>query len=160
MKVSGPVNATTGIVDDVIWAEGSSRSDLPIAVLVSCKDYKGPTMWHTEPRPGFPMGIPIVPVTPLKTTFELGGKTLSRTQIPLRLAWAVTIHKSRGLTLNKIKLGLGKREFSTGLTFVGLSRVKTFKDITIADQVDYSRVKNLGGKHLQYRLDIGVTGNP
>jgi hypothetical protein len=110
-------------------------------------------MWHTEPRPGFPDGIPIVPVTPLKTTFELGGKTLSRTQLPLQLAWAVTIHKSQGLTLRKIKLGLGNREFSTGLTFVGLSRVKAFNDIMIADQVDYSRVKNLGGKHLQHRLD-------
>ena len=37
-------------------------------------------------RPDFPTGIPIVPVTPLKTTFELNGKTLSRTQLPLRLA--------------------------------------------------------------------------
>ena len=65
MRISGLVNATTGIIEDVIWADGSSRSELPIAVLVSCKEYKGLTTWHTEPRPGFPEGIPIVPVTPL-----------------------------------------------------------------------------------------------
>ena len=131
------MNATTGIVEDIIWPAGSSRSELPIAVLVSCKTYKGPTLWRTEPRPDFPTGIPIVPVTPLKTTFELNGKTLSRTQLPLRLAWAVTVHKSQGLTLDKIKLGLGKKEFSTGLTFVALSRVRTPDGIMIVDRLDF-----------------------
>ena len=111
-------------------------------------------MWHTEPRPDFPnCGIPIVPITPLKTTLEINGKFMSRTQIPLRLAWAVTVHKSQGLTLSRIKLGLGKREFSTGLTFVALSRVKALDGITIVDEVDHSRVRKLGGKHMPYRLD-------
>jgi hypothetical protein len=137
----------------VIWPAGSSRSELPLAVLVSCKTYKGPTLWHTEPCPGFPNGIPIVPITPLKTSFEINGKVMSRTQLPLRLAWAVTVHKSQGLTLGRIKLGLGKREFSTGLTFVALSRVKTLDGIMIVDHIDYSRVQKLGGKHMQYRLD-------
>ncbi|KDR74959.1 hypothetical protein GALMADRAFT_570069 [Galerina marginata CBS 339.88] len=68
-------------------------------------------------------------------------------------AWAVTIHKSQGLTLERIKLGLGKREFSTGLMFVGLSRVETIDGIMSVDQVDYSRVRALGGKHMQYRFD-------
>jgi hypothetical protein len=43
----------------------------------------------------------------------------------------------------------------TGLTFVVLSRVKALDGIMIVDQVDYSRVQKLGGKHMQYhdRLD-------
>jgi hypothetical protein len=61
--------------------------------------------------------------------------------------------KSQGLTLGRIKLGLGKREFSTGMTFVALSRVKAFDSIIIVDQVDYSKVQRLEGKHMQYRLD-------
>ena len=76
-----------------------------------------------------------------------------RSRANLRLAWAVTIHKSQGLTLERIKLGLGKREFSTGLTFVGLSCVKALGDIMLVDQVDYSRVQKLGGKHMQHRFD-------
>ena len=94
----------------------------------------------------------IVPITPLKTTFEIDGKAMSRTQLPLRLAWAVTIHKSQGLTLGRIKLGLGKGEFLTGLMFVALSQVKALNSIIIVSQVDYSRVQKLGGKHVQHCL--------
>ncbi|KAF5336454.1 hypothetical protein D9611_006665 [Ephemerocybe angulata] len=149
----GLVNGTVGTVEDIVWAPGASRSDIPLAVLVSCREYKGPTLWRTAPElPNFPNGVPIIPISALKTTFEVNGKPCARTQIPLRLAWAVTIHKSQGLTLKKIKLGLGKKEFSTGLTFVGLSRVASFKDIMIVDTLDYSRIAKLGGKYLQYRL--------
>ena len=45
-------------------------------------------------------------------------------QLLLRLAWAVTVHKSQGLTLSRIRIGLGKSEFCSGLTFVAFSRVK------------------------------------
>jgi ATP-dependent exoDNAse (exonuclease V) alpha subunit len=78
---------------------------------------------------------------------------MTRTQLPLRLAWAVTVHKFQGLTLSRIKLGLGKREFSTGLTFVALSRVKSLDGIMMVDHVDYSRVQKMGGKNLRHRLD-------
>jgi len=149
------VNATTGILEDIIWAPHSTRSELPIAVLVSCPTYTGPTLWYTEPREGFPNGIPILPIVPFKAVFdmEIGDKTIqvSRTQLPLRLAWAVTVHKSQGLTLSKIKLGLGKKEFSTGLTFVALSRVKAFDDIMFVDKFKWTRVKKLGGSQLLNR---------
>ena len=120
---------------------------------MSCPTYTSPTLWYTEPREEFPNGIPILPIVPLKTTFEINGQTVSHTQLPLRLAWAVTVHKSQGLTLPKIKLGLGKREFSTGLTFVALSRVKALDGIMFVDQFDWTRVKKkLGGSQLRNRL--------
>ena len=55
--------------------------------------------------------------------------------------------------LGRIKLSLGKREFSTGLTFVALSQVKALDSIMIVDHIDYSRVQKLGGKHMQCCLD-------
>ncbi|KAF8194462.1 hypothetical protein K438DRAFT_1430220, partial [Mycena galopus ATCC 62051] len=80
------------------------------------------------------------PCLRLKQRFDFGKKSLARTQITLRLTWAVTVHKSQGLNLPKIKLGLGKKEFAVGLTFVGLSRVKALSDIMTIGQLDYSRV--------------------
>ena len=59
--ILGLVNATTGVLEDIIWAPDFTRSELPIAVLVSCPTYTGPTLWYTEPREGFPNGIPILP---------------------------------------------------------------------------------------------------
>jgi len=73
----GLVNATMGVVEDVVWEEGAERSDLPLVVLVSCLTYKGPTLCHTEPWPGFPEGVPIVPIAPVKMTWQTHSKTCS-----------------------------------------------------------------------------------
>jgi len=40
------------------------------------------------------------------------GGQCSRLQLPLKLAWAVTIHKPQGITLNKVVINVGKKEFS------------------------------------------------
>ena len=74
-------------------------------------------------------------------------------QLPLRLPWAVTVHKSQGLTLSRIRIGLGKSEFCSGLTFVALSRAKNLVDILLVDNVDFSRVKKLRGRSLELRLE-------
>ena len=53
-----------------------------------------------------------------------------RNQIPLDLAFAITIHKSQGLTLESAVIDLGKSENQIGgITFVALSRLKTFEGL-------------------------------
>ncbi|MEK7767740.1 MAG: AAA family ATPase [bacterium] len=55
----------------------------------------------------------------------------SYTQYPLRLAWAVTIHKSQGKSFDRVIVDLGARVFATGQVYVALSRCTTLEGLTL-----------------------------
>jgi len=58
-------------------------------------------------------------------------KRASISQIPLRLAWAITVHKSQGMTLDAARIDLS-RAFVEGMGYVALSRVKNLSNLYLA----------------------------
>ena len=127
----GLVNGAMGNIQAICYKTGGPP-DLPIAVMVQFDRYSGPT---------FPDGT--VPIIPLRRCWSSSGRQCSRLQLPLKLAWAVTIHKSQGLTLDKVVIDAGKREFSTGLTFVACSRVRQLRDLLFTPPFPFQRLANL-----------------
>ena len=53
------------------------------------------------------------------------------TQIPIKLAWAVTIHKSQGKTFDTAIIDFGRGTFAHGQAYVALSRVRSLQGITL-----------------------------
>jgi ATP-dependent DNA helicase PIF1 len=58
-------------------------------------------------------------------------KRASITQIPLRLAWAITVHKSQGMTLDAARIDL-RKAFVEGMGYVALSRVKNIANLYLS----------------------------
>ena len=115
----GLVNGAQGVVKKIWFDQGSnSRSHLPAVVFVEFDGYFGP---QTPAWEGIsPSWVPIVPAVARWET--KAGKALTCTQLPLMMAWGITMHKSQGLTLEKVVVELGaKYIFSAGLSPVAIS---------------------------------------
>ena len=72
--------------------------------------------------------IPRITLTPSDNTFPF---TLRRRQFPVRAAFAMTINKSQGQTLDSVGLFLPEPVFTHGQLYVALSRARSFKTITV-----------------------------
>ena len=73
-----------------------------------------------------------VAIEPLSVRFYgRQGTVLQRTQIPLILCWAATLHKVQGLSLDSAVLDLGEKVFEAGMSYVALSWVRTLNGIAL-----------------------------
>jgi len=76
-----------------------------------------------------------------ETTKEIEEQVLGTfTQYPLKLAWAITIHKSQGLTFERAIID-AQAAFAHGQVYVALSRCKSFEGIVLRSRIDYASVK-------------------
>ncbi len=62
------------------------------------------------------------------------------TQFPIKLAWAMTIHKSQGKTFDNIIIDIGKGTFSPGQLYVALSRARSFEGIILKRRISKKHI--------------------
>ena len=127
----GLVNGAMGTVEAICYLRDKPPA-LPVAVMVWFDHYTGPTVHDGT-----------VPITPIRHNWSSSGGQCSRLQLPLKLAWVLTIHKSQGLTLDKVVIDVGKKEFSCGLSFVACSRVRKLKDISFVPPFPFQRLTSI-----------------
>ena len=78
--------------------------------------------------PHKPKCVPIAPVTFEWCDDRTQSPRLARQQLPIRLSYALTIHKSQGQTLQKAFNDMGEKERAAGTTFVAMSRLRSLAD--------------------------------
>ena len=142
------VNGSTGVVTRFVhWIEGKAEDP----------EFRLPKGWDSK------MELPVVSFgqidgaggtekVMIPRTWEIteGDKiAASRTQIPLRLAWVLSVHKSQGMTISHLDLNL-RGVFEFGQAYVALSRGRCLKDIRIHN-FDPSGFKSSGTVKEFYR---------
>lgn len=119
LQKEGIINGSLGIVRDF-----SNKKNYPIVEFANNKIFTiSPEDWLLE-----------------KFDYDTKSTSIeaSITQIPLILAWAITIHKSQGLTLDKISCDLSE-SFSAGQSYVALSRARNLEGIFI-ESINFSKI--------------------
>ena len=103
---------------------------MPSVLLVYFSEYS---------RPDFPnYGPKIILIFLVTCQFKYKGIPYTCTQFPLRLTYAITVHKSQGLTLSRVVLNLDQKEHCLGLSYVTISQVKALKGLIFKCPFDYS----------------------
>jgi hypothetical protein len=126
----GLVNGSIGSIKDIIWDTGLDPSvSLPSILLVHFGEYSGPDFLPYPPK--------VIPIFPVVRQFDFKGAACTRTQFPLRLAYAITVHKSQGLTLSRAVLNIDQKEHCLGLSYVAVSRVKALHGLIFESSFDY-----------------------
>jgi ATP-dependent exoDNAse (exonuclease V) alpha subunit len=114
----GLVNGAIGILRSICYQAGCKPPQLPTCVFVEFDGYSGPALLDSD-------GHRVVPIMPMN--IEAG------TQLPLQLAWAITVHKSQGLTLKEAYFDFRSIvRASDGLVYTALTRVKQLSDLHVS----------------------------
>ena len=104
---------------------------------------------------------PIVPVVAkIKVeTSRPSSSEIQRTQYPLALAWACTIHQVQGLTLSTMVFSFElykQKQFNYGQVYVALSRVKFLEQLYIIGEIHPNHIRADPRVHKEYDLDLEI----
>ena len=152
----GLFNGAQGTVYDIDWAVGTvPLKDPPLVIMVAFDEYDGPPFMKDD---GSELrnekGKLVVPILKVRQDFTLNNKTCSRTQFPLVISYAITVHRAQGVTLRKVVCDISKREFTTGLSYVAVSRASKLEGLMFDAPFERDRVyRDPPTKAMQAKLD-------
>lgn len=104
-------------------------------IMVEFNSYTGPKF----------NGSNVLPITPVSVSFQKGLQNFTMKQFPLQPAYAISIHRSQGITLDQAVVDIGPSEFALGMTYVALSRVRTLQGLYL-EPFSYNRLKKINEK--------------
>jgi ATP-dependent DNA helicase PIF1 len=150
-KEAGLTNGAKCQVEYIIYLNGKSPPELPDLVIVKVPQYKGPVFRGLN---GDQLDDPqLVPIAPVTRTWTYLKKTYSRTMLPLLPGYAISIHKSQGMSLDCVIINLGNREFAYGLTYTSVSRCREFENLAFDPFPSYQRFRgSMNSKKFKQRL--------
>ena len=132
---AGLDNNSLGKVIDIVYNSNEQTPSLPSFVVVKFLHYKGPLCDAYNP-----IYVPISPIT-----------RGTRRQLPLCMAWGLTIHKAQGMTLQNATIDIGNID-RQGLTFTAISRVKYLPNLCISPAFSFPRYSRMqDNPHAQCR---------
>ena len=140
------INGQLGTVARVLVNEVTQK---PTIVYIKFDDEDAGNLVIDKSADIFAKENKVVPIKPILAKIKLNpgkrsSQEIERLQFPLALAWACTIHKVQGLTLNKIVISFElfkQRSFNYGQTYVALSRATSLQGLYVLGKLEHKHIK-------------------
>ncbi len=134
---AGLVNGALGCVADVAWLEGTNtRTEAAHVVFFEFDNYSGPPYFEGDEDRRCVVSIPRS-----VREFLVGVATCTRTQFPLTVAFAVTVHKRQGITPSCVVTDISERDFQPGLTYAAVSRATSLQGVMFDVPFDLEAIR-------------------
>jgi hypothetical protein len=145
----GLVNGAQGTVVGFDWgAGGHARRRDPDAIFVQFDDPRVGRMFRIQAGEEVQSEGP-VRIEPVVARFKgTNGASLTRRQYPMCLAWALTIHRVQGLSLDRAVIDLGDSCWLPGQAYVALSRLRSLDGVALLD-LDEAAVRHVAPEVIQ-----------
>ena len=131
----GLINGSKGTVTHIVFQEGMHPGNgMPHFIVVAFPDYLGPSFLPDHPG--------TVPIFPRTAEWKVGTKQCTRRSFPLIPAYALTIHKSQGMTIDRpVVIDIGPLEFSSGLTYTVCTRTRNLSNVAFHPMPSFNRIR-------------------